>query len=259
MGFLSILEDVSLVRKHGSHYRFLNNDKSIGLQKLNIETIDNNANIFKVFKLALRQILDDIEVTEGGPLKSPKIICGDSKSTKLNSNSIDLVITSPPYLNRNNYIAQQKSELDFLHMINNKNEYKEIVKSTFRSHTDSELPKDSRSSLSEINTIIKSIQLEEGNNMKIPHMISGYFDDINNLLIELFRLVKKGGQCAFVLGNTRWGGIVVPVDHLVVKIAEDIGFRCKKILVTRYKGNSPQQMKKYGRIPVRESIIIFSK
>ena len=126
MGFLSILEDVSLVRKHGSHYRFLNNDKSIGLQKLNIETIDNNADIFKIFKLALRQILDDIEATEGGPLKSPKIICGDSKSTKLNSNSIDLVITSPPYLNRNNYIAQQKAELDFLQMIDSKNEYKEL-------------------------------------------------------------------------------------------------------------------------------------
>jgi hypothetical protein len=62
-----------------------------------------------------------------------------------------------------------------------------------------------------------------------------------------------------VVGNTRWGGVVVPVDHLLMLIAEEKGFIPEKIIVTRLKGNSPQQMKQFGRIAVRESIVIFRK
>lgn len=90
-------------------------------------------------------------------------------------------------------------------------------------------------------------------------MIAGYFEDMNEVLREMWRVCKSGAQLAFVVGNTRWGGIVIPVDHLLMQQAEAIGFVPKKILVTRYKGNSPQQMRKFGRIPVRESVIIFSK
>ena len=90
-------------------------------------------------------------------------------------------------------------------------------------------------------------------------MICGYFDDLTKTLKEIYRIIKPKGKCAFVVGNTRWGGIVVPVDHLLLKIAEQIGFKAEKILITRHKGNSPQQMKKFGKIPVRESIVFFKK
>ena len=68
-----------------------------------------------------------------------------------------------------------------------------------------------------------------------------------------------GGMAAFVLGNTRWGGIVVPVDHLVLRLAEEAGLKPERVMVTRMKGNSPQQMQRYGRIPVRESIVVVRK
>ena len=56
-----------------------------------------------------------------------------------------------------------------------------------------------------------------------------------------------------------WASVVVPVDHLLANFAELRGFRVKSIFVTRMKGNSPQQMKQFGRIPVRESVVIFEK
>ena len=55
------------------------------------------------------------------------------------------------------------------------------------------------------------------------------------------------------------GGVVVPVDHLLLMLAEKHEFQPVKVLVTREKGNSPQQMRRYGRIPTRESIVIFRK
>jgi len=33
----------------------------------------------------------------------------------------------------------------------------------------------------------------------------------------------------------------------------------KEVIVARYKGNSSQQMKKYGKVAVRESIVVWEK
>jgi hypothetical protein len=103
------------------------------------------------------------------------------------------------------------------------------------------------------------MELTEGNNPKIPHMIAGYFDDLNKTAQQIFRVLRRGAPVAFVVGNTRWGGVVVPVDHLLALLLENAGFTLERILVTRVKGNSPQQMRRYGRIPVRESIVVCRK
>ena len=259
ISFLSMLEDVSQIRKHGSHYRFLNNKNSIGLQKLNINVISDDENIYNIFFHKLKHVLSDISQTGGNPKVSTKIENINVLNNEIKSSSVNCIITSPPYLNRNNYISQQKAELDFLNLIPSQKDYKKLVKSTFKSHTDAKLPQESLSEIRDVQTIINSLQIEDGNNSKIPNMICGYFDDLKKTLKELYRIMKVKGKCAFVVGNTRWGGIVVPVDHLLLKIAEQIGFKVEKILITRLKGNSPQQMKKFGKIPVRESIVIFKK
>jgi tRNA G10 N-methylase Trm11 len=193
------------------------------------------------------------------PLAKHRILVGDAKKLPLIDSSISAVITSPPYLNRNNYIAQQKAELALLGFIKSPEEYKKLVRSTFRSHVESNLDSVPKTSFPDVEKILKSLKITDKNNPKIPHMIAGYFEDMKSVLLELRRVVKLGGRVVFVVGNTRWGGVVVPVDHLLAQIAEENGFRPEKILVTRFKGNSPQQMAKYGKIPVRESIVILSR
>jgi hypothetical protein len=90
-------------------------------------------------------------------------------------------------------------------------------------------------------------------------MIAGYFEDLQETLARLFAVVRPGGKLAFVVGNSRWGGVVVPVDHMLALLAERQGFKLERILLTRLKGNSPQQMQRYGRIPVRESIVLLRR
>jgi len=46
---------------------------------------------------------------------------------------------------------------------------------------------------------------------------------------------------------------------MLSEIAANHGLRTTEIRVTRYKGNSSQQMGKYGRLPVRESIVFWEK
>lgn len=259
IALISIMEDVSKIRKHGSHYRFLDNPTSVGLQKLNISVINEDADIVLVFKKKLMGMYNDICTTGGRPAGKVTIINANLMNSQLEAKSIDAILTSPPYLNRNNYISQQKAELDILGLIANKTEYKRLVQSTFRSHTDSDLNFDPISAHKDVNLILKNIKLEDGNNPKIPHMICGYFIDLEDSLKECYRVLKERGKCSYVVGNARWGGIVVPIDHMLANIAEKIGFKVLSIYVTRLKGNSPQQMKRYGRIAVRESIVNLMK
>ena len=257
---LGRLESMSNIRKHGSHYRYLNSETSVGLEKLNIPIFDAKASVYEVFEEAIEIGLADVTSTKFVlPASSVQSLLGNSKHLDVKTGTVDAVITSPPYLNRNNYIAQQKGELALLGFIQDALSYKELVKSTIISHVEGTLPSSPNSIFPEINKIVENINLAAGNNPKIPFMIAGYFEDMNEVLQEMWRVCKSGAQLAFVVGNARWGGVVIPVDHLLMQQAEAIGFLPQKILVTRYKGNSPQQMRKFGRIPVRESIIIFSK
>jgi DNA modification methylase len=260
LGIVGIMEAVSQIRKHGSHYRFMLKSESIGLQKLNIPIISPTADIFPIYMQKLRQMLQDVRLFPM-PKPSPRseVRVGDARSINLPDSSVDFVLTSPPYLNRNNYIAQQKAEMSILGLLRDYDAYRNLVSSTIRSHVEFRFDRLPKSSFEEINTIVQRISLTDGNNPKIPFMVAGYFEDMNQVLNELYRVVKPGGRCAFVLGNCRWGGVVVPVDHLILMIAERYGFEGERILVTRLKGNSPQQMRQYGRIPVRESVVIFRK
>ena len=260
LALLCILEEVSLIRKHGSHYRFLNNTDSVGLEKLNTPTIAFDADIQPVLIRQIEGMIRDVEITHWHtPLSDCNIYCGDSLSFSQEISNIDVVITSPPYLNRNNYIAQQKAEISLLELLPSYDAYRDLVRKTFRSHVESNLSDKPETSIAEIKQILDQLELTDNNNPKIPQMIAGYFEDLKRTLQVLSQKVNSGGYLAFVVANSRWGGVVVPVDHLLAMLAESYNFSIEKILVTRMKGNSPQQMKRYGRVPVRESIVIFRK
>lgn len=52
---------------------------------------------------------------------------------------------------------------------------------------------------------------------------------------------------------------MVPVDLTLSEIAEEVGFEVQKFIVARYGGNSSEQIRKYGRGAMRESVVIWRK
>ena len=60
--------------------------------------------------------------------------------------------------------------------------------------------------------------------------------------------------------NVRYGGEIISVDYISTEIAESFGFTPIKVIsLKQQKGNSSQQMKKFGRAPLRKSITIWQK
>ena len=90
-------------------------------------------------------------------------------------------------------------------------------------------------------------------------MIKGYFEDMNLVLKQLVRVCRPGARVGLVVANARFHGELIPVDLLLSELAVDAGFEVERISVTRYKGNSSQQMGRFGRVAVRESIAVWRK
>ena len=62
---------------------------------------------------------------------------------------------------------------------------------------------------------------------------------------------------AYVVGNARYSGVPIPVDEILANIGRQIGLKLERLLAVRYRGNSAQQMGKFGRNASRESVVFF--
>ena len=90
-------------------------------------------------------------------------------------------------------------------------------------------------------------------------MIEGYFLDMYLCLSELMRVCKRGARIALVLGNAQYCGQPIPVDELTAEIGEQAGLVCDGLVVVRYRGNSAQQMARFGRRASRETLLLLRR
>jgi hypothetical protein len=174
--------------------------------------------------------------------------------------TVDLIISSPPYLNRHDYTRVFALELA-LAFVETATDLIQLRHQTLRSHVEAQAP--------ELNyphyNVPASLQdpLEmialRAKDARVLSMITGYFEDLYAVLANLSKSVRSGGRIALVLGNVRFCGVMIPVDRIVADISQLVGFQLEKIIVARYRGNSAQQMGQFGREPARESIIVLQQ
>jgi site-specific DNA-methyltransferase (cytosine-N4-specific) len=178
---------------------------------------------------------------------------------------VDVIVTSPPYLNRYDYSRTYALELCLMldetgkAVVEEFEDLKAIRHSLLRSHIESKPAPTDLVHMDALEEILSNLQPKKLNNPRIPVMIKGYFEDMNLAIREMAAMLRPGGCVALVVANARFEGEHVPVDMMLSEIAAGYGLRTTEIRVTRYKGNSSQQMGKYGRFPVRESIVFWEK
>jgi site-specific DNA-methyltransferase (cytosine-N4-specific) len=107
--------------------------------------------------------------------------------------------------------------------------------------------------------VLREVRAKPLNNERLPVMIQGYFEDMNLAIRNISQYLKPRGGAALVVANAQFNGENVPTDLMLCELAERHGLSTEAVLVTRYKGNSSQQMAIYGRRPVRETILLWRK
>lgn len=249
LGLLSILEEVSFTSKDGQFLRLV--EKPI-------------PEVRDALRRKLLSMLNDLEIQRGlFPVNGVEqvMLAGDARAFDLPKHArgkVGAVITSPPYLNRYDYSRTYALELCTL-FVNTPEEMRNIRHSLLRSHIESREMDAKQIALKSLDEILWNLGQQKLNNERIPIMIRGYFEDMNEVIKSLSNQVKRGGLVALVVANARFEGEMVPVDLMLSELAVQNDFKVEAIWVTRYKGNSSQQMAKYGRQPVRESILFWRK
>jgi len=171
----------------------------------------------------------------------------------------DAVITSPPYLNRYDYSRSYVLQ-SAMYFLCSAEDIKYIrFNRLLRSHIESKVNRNEKPNHPAVAEVLKCLKMKEKmlNNPRIPHMIMAYFIDMEKCIRGLSCKLSEGARVAIVVANTRFEGEVIPVDFILTDIARRYGFEPVEIVIARYKGNSSQQMRKYGRVRVRESILIW--
>jgi len=249
--FFSILEECSYTSKDGQFLR-LNKNKKVNrpIEALYRKVLQAEEDIkYAQYFFNQRVNKGKYYITQGDTRNLSKI----QFPTKPN-----LLITSPPYANRYDYTRTYSLELCF-HFVKNFEELREIRMNLLRSHIESKVYDEEPVPHEAVEEIIDLLSKRKLNNPKIPQMIKGYFIDMNKTILEWYKVLASGSTVVVVVDNVRFEGELVPVDLILSDLAERVGFKIKEIIIARYKGNSSQQMKKYGKVPVRESIVIWSK
>jgi len=169
-----------------------------------------------------------------------------------------VIITSPPYANRYDYTRTYSLELCF-HFVRNFAELRELRHGLLRSHIEARLAPAEEAPHPAVRELVDFLRARGKalNNPRIPDMLTGYFVDMQKAIREWRRVLAPSARVAMVVDNVRFEGRMLPVDLILSEMAEEEGFVVEEIVVARYKGNSSQQMGRYGRVPVRESIVVW--
>lgn len=236
----------------------------------------------------LKHVVDDIRIIQsGGTVESDAKIDFKQNSVlfelpELDDDILKGVITSPPYCNRYDYTRTYALELVYLGL--GEETIKEMRQALLSCTVESK-PKivalkeyyqkigaterfdyiygtiQSNAAFKEILTSLERRKANgDLNNNGVLRMVEGYFTELAFIYAELYRTCKKGAMVAFVNDNVRYGGEVIPVDYLSTSFAEQFGFKPVKVYcLKQQKGNSSQQMKKFGRVALRKSMTIWKK
>ncbi len=275
---MTILEDVSYTRKDGQYLRW---DYRSGR---NLRSKVDKGSILpfdRALGVRLFEMLQDIE-----PLKRnygggyPELITGSSLELLRNlpEASFDMVITSPPYANRYDYTRTYALELawlgyeqdDFLSLrqsmlsatVENRSKrewLRDIYGSDSKILNKAFYMYDEQGAIHEALAILRRHIAELGNRHVI-RLIEGYFLEMAVIIAELGRVLRPDGVVIMVNDNVQYHGEEIPVDMILSDFAEQSGFRCEKIwTLPRGKGNSSQQMRRFGRREIRKCVYQWVK
>lgn len=209
-----------------------------------------------------------------------RILLGDirhlRKEASITNNSVDAIITSPPYAMALPYIDTDRLSLLLLGYINKKKlselEKRMIGNREISKSTKEELEREFLDSYDkcilpiEIKRLIRKIyDLNFGASVGFRRkntaaLLYKYFYDMYLAMAEMYRVLRKRRYCFMVVGcNTTMAGgegIFIPTDDFISSIGKSIGFLLEKKLPLSVQ--SPYMIHSKNAIK-KESVLVFRK
>jgi len=184
------------------------------------------------------------------------ILHGDARALPVESASVDMVITSPPYLNGIDYLRGHKLSLVWMgHSISK-------IRALRSGNIGTEVSKES-TSCKVIREALESMgDLKSLDNRHLG-MIRRYVCDMNKVIKECARVLKRKRRAFFVAGNSAIRGTFVQNSEALIRLAKNRGFslvsRNARPIETKRRYLPPPESQKAGckmQTRMREEVIL---
>ncbi len=171
------------------------------------------------------------------PVES-QVLLGDARELDriLPRNSCGCVITSPPYVNRMSYIRELRPYMYWLGFLNDGRQAGELdwraIGGTWGSATSQLMSwqPESALELGRLRTIVGRIGKQSA---LLGRYVDRYFCDMERHVQSLTRVVVRGGEVHYVIGNSKFFDVVVPAQQLLAELFERNGFSGAQCRVLR--------------------------
>lgn len=252
----------------------------IAPSKYHAKTTEHDA--FIEFRAQAWRMYEDVTVvrtSQGSNVTTHQLLLHDARMShpEIRENSVDLVITSPPYLNNYDYADRTRLELYFFGWASTWGDITEKIRSKLMMAATTQV---TRSSYDHKNLIteemeqaapriyqeltskvreLSHVRLDKGGKKSYDIMVAGYFNDIWEVLKQIYRVLKPGCDFALVLGDSAPYSVYIPTDLWIGQLALSIGFSGCQVELLRTRGDKWPANTQRHKVGLRESIVTLSK
>ncbi len=252
----------------------------IAPKKQKVTSLDKD--VFTEFSNLSRRMIEDIakiKEISGGRFEQSvhRLHNGDSRNTEgfIPDGVVDHVFTSPPYLNNFDYADRTRLELYYWGEAKTWGDISKNIREKLMTSATTQIarsnPKYKISQelwiecpevagfIADAVATLSELRKTKGGKKSYDLLVAGYFNDIYQIIRDVYRVLKPGTKALFVLGDSAPYGVHIPTDELIGKIGVCVGFHHYDIEVLRTRGDKWKKNPQRHSIPLRESIVILSK
>jgi DNA modification methylase len=147
---------------------------------------------------------------------------GDARKQPADKESVDLVVTSSPYVTSYEYADLHQLSTIWLEFSDDLKQYrKEFIGTSYKAYE--EIILDGEIALSIVD------EMKE-HSPKMAKEIEAFFLDMQEVFTDSYRILKKGGRCCYVIGNTALRGVNIYNGEAFAEGLELAGFRLDDVI-----------------------------
>ena len=201
--------------------------------------IKDDAPVVEAWLEGVREIVRDVRHLSGQSHVPAQVLKADSREAGrvLEPNSVDAVITSPPYPNEKDYTRTTRLESVILGLIRDRQELRSLKQELIRSNTrgvyksdtdDSEVAQ--HAAIQEIAEAIERRRIELGKTSGFerlyPRVTKLYFGGMARHLASLRPALRPGARLAYVVGDqASYLRVMIRTGQILADLAESLGYQ----------------------------------
>jgi len=150
------------------------------------------------------------------------ISLGDARHQPVDDNSVDIIITSSPYVTSYEYADLHQLSTIWLNLSNDLKKYRSnFIGTAYKNYNNSELK----------SKIAKEIVYQmTKKSKKVSKEIETFYYDMQQVFDESYRILKHDGRCCYVIGNTKLRRIDILNAEAFTESLQLSGFKIDKII-----------------------------